>query len=81
MLTKTIILDAECEDKGPNRKCRKKKRKGKCQKKWAKNNCQLTCDLCDPTTPGILSLKLFAIDFCYIDRSNNTDAILFNVHF
>ena len=64
MLTKTIILDAECEDKGPSRKCRKKKRKGKCHKKWAKNNCQLTCDLCDPTTPGILSLTPFAIYFC-----------------
>ena len=47
------ILDAECENKGPNKKCKKKKRKGKCQTKWAKKNCQLTCDLCDPAPPGI----------------------------
>ena len=60
------MLDAECEDKGPNRKCRKKKRKGKCQTKWAKNKCQLTCNLCDPTTSGILLLKLLAIYFCYM---------------
>ena len=40
------LLDDECVDTNPTRKCRNWKNKGKCSKNFAQTKCQLTCGVC-----------------------------------